>query len=388
MTRAADGRRTREARIDLDALGRNVVRLREAVAPAKVMVVVKAQAYGHGALPAALAAEAAGADWLGTADLEEALALRRGGVRAPLLAWLHGTGADFRAGAAAGIDLGLSSLLQLERAADAGDAGGADGPVRVHLKLDTGLGRNGIPPRDVEAVFRRAAELEHAGRVRVVGLFSHLSNTDREEDLGQLAAFERLVELARGEGVEPELRHLAASAGALALPETRLDLVRLGIASYGLSPDPRVDVAPLGLEPVMELSAEVVAVRRVPAGHGVSYGLTWRAPRETGLALLPLGYGDGIPRAASDRGIVVIRGERFTIAGRVAMDQLVVDIGDAPVEVGDRAVLWGDPAAGAPSVEAWADAVGTIDYELVTRVGGRVERVHVGGPEGAAEAEA
>lgn len=374
MSADVERRPLREARIDLDAVRGNVRALRAAVQPAHIMVVVKADAYGHGAVEAARAAVEAGADWLGVADLREGLALRTHGIQAPVLAWLHGPDADFPAAVAAGIDLGISSLAQLERAAQAASTESAAGPVAVQLKLDTGLGRNGLTPDDCVDVFARAAELEAAGRVRVRGLFSHLSNTSPEHDREQLARFDELVQQARTAGLDPELRHLAASAATIALPETRLDLVRVGIAAYGLSPDPQIDVTPLGLRPAMELSAEVVSVKRVPAGHGVSYGLTYRTPRETTLALVPLGYADGVPRAASDRGPVQIGAERFRVAGRIAMDQFVVDVGDAPVRVGDRAVLWGDPATGAPSADDWADAAGTINYEIVTRVGGRVER--------------
>ncbi|WP_219995757.1 alanine racemase [Schumannella sp. 10F1B-5-1] len=359
----------REIRVDLDALRHNITTLRALVAPAATMVVVKADAYGHGALPIARAAVEAGADWLGVADLGEALALRAAGVTAPMLAWLHGPDTDFRPAAEAGVDVGVSSLDQLERAAAAGAV--------VHLKFDTGLSRNGIQHDDAPAVIARVAELAAQG-LRVRGVFSHLSGTSEADDLAQLARFEGAVDALRTAGVEPELRHLAASAAAIALPATRLDLVRLGIASYGLSPDPRVPVAPLGLRPIMEVGAAVAHVKRVPAGEGVSYGFTHRTSAPTTLALVPLGYADGVPRSASGAAQVAIGGVRHPVVGRIAMDQFVVDVGDAEVAVGDRVVLWGDPAAGAPSAEEWAEAAGTIDYEIVTRVGGRAERTVIG----------
>ena len=367
-----DGTRpVREARIDLDALRSNIRVIRALTAPARTMVVVKAQAYGHGAVPIARSAVAAGADWLGVTDLSEAFELRNAGVTAPVLAWLHGPDADFGSAIAAGIDLGLSSLEQLERAAAASTT--AD-PAIVQLKLDTGLGRNGIVADEAAPAFARAAELERAGLIRVRGLFSHLSNTSVDEDTRQLSRFDRLTAEARSAGLEPELRHLAASAASLTAPALRLDLVRVGIAAYGLTPDPSIDVAAMGLRPVMELSAEVISVKRVAQGHGVSYGFTYRAPRPTTLALVPIGYADGVPRAASNRGPVVIGGGRYRVAGRVAMDQFVVDVGDAHVSVGDRAVLWGDPSTGAPSADDWAEAADTINYEIVARVGGRIER--------------
>lgn len=358
----------REARIDLDAVRDNVRTIRDIVAPAAVMAVVKADAYGHGAIPVARAAVDAGADWLGVADLTEALAIRSAGIDAPVLAWLHGPDADFVAAAAADIDLGISSLAQLERA-------GSAGPVAVHLKLDTGLSRNGIAPDGAPAVFARAAELQHTGPLRVRGIFSHLSNTSQADDDAQLALFTEFVGAARASGLDPRLRHIAASEAALTRPDARLDLVRVGISLYGLAPAAGIDVAALGLRPVMELAASVAAVRRVPLGAGVSYGFTHRVMHETTLALVPLGYADGVPRSASNRGEVVIAGNRYPIVGRIAMDQFLVDLGDAAVSVGDRVVLWGDPSDGVPTADEWADAAGTINYEVVTRVGPRVPRV-------------
>ena len=357
----------REARIDTDALRNNFEILRSHVAPAAVMAVVKADAYGHGMILVARAAVEAGAEWFGVTDLTEGVALRSAGIREPVLAWLHGTDADYPSAIAADIDLGLSSIDQLERVADLGGA-------VVQLKLDTGLSRNGIAPDDAERVFARAAELERAGRVRIRGVFSHLSNTSRAEDTRQLELFERLLEAASGAGLNPELRHIASSQAAIERPEARFDLVRLGVALYGLPPADTVDTAALGLRPVMELAGSVAAVRRVPPGSGVSYGFTHRTERETTLALVPLGYADGVPRAASGSGRVWIGGSQYPVVGRIAMDQFLVDVGDDEVAVGDRVVVWGDPATGVPGAEDWARAAGTIGYEIVTRVGPRVPR--------------
>ncbi|QEO09278.1 alanine racemase [Protaetiibacter larvae] len=359
----------REARIHLDALAGNVEALGRRVAPAAVMVVVKADAYGHGMLPVAQGVVDAGADWLGVADLAEALALREAGIRTPVLAWLHGSPADFAAAAEADVDVAVSSAAQLEAAAAVGAA--------VHLKLDTGLSRNGVAPGDAEAVFARAATLEGAGAVRVRGIMSHLSGASRADDAVQRDTFATLVAAAEAAGLRPEVRHLAASLAALTSPDARFDLVRLGIAIYGVAPDASLDLAALGVRPVMELATQVAAVRRVPAGTGVSYGYVHRTGGETTLALVPLGYADGIPRHASDRAEVSIGGVRYPQVGRIAMDQFVVDVGDARVAVGDEVVVWGDPATGAPSAGEWADAAGTIGYEIVTRVGPRVRRVPV-----------
>jgi alanine racemase len=362
----------REARIDLDALRSNLAIMREHVAPALLMAVVKADAYGHGAELVARTVADAGADWLGVADLEEGLALRRAGTETPMLAWLHGPDADFTLAVAAGIDLGISSLAQLERAA--ATTSGL-GPAVVQLKVDSGLSRNGIAPAERAAVFDRAAALERGGGIRVRGIFSHLSNSSPADDDRQLAVFDQAVAEARAAGLDPELRHLAATQAALERPAMRFELVRVGIGLYGLPAADSVDAAALGLRPIMQLSAAVAAVRRVPAGTHVSYGYTHRTHEETSLALVPLGYADGVPRAASNRGAVSIRGRRCPVVGRIAMDQFLVDVGDGPVEVGDRAVLWGDPADGVPSAEDWAAAADTIGYEIVTRVGSRVPRV-------------
>jgi alanine racemase len=277
----------------------------------------------------------------------------------------------FEEAAAHGIELGISSMDQLQAAAAAASA---DRRVAVHLKYETGLGRNGIAPADAPAVTAEAARLERIGRLRVVGLFSHLSNASHDDDRAALGLFLRAVDAAAALGLTGRVRHIAATAAAIDLPETRLDCVRLGIGVYGLSPFADRSSADLGLRPVMTLRAAVAAVRRVPAGQGVSYGYTYHTARETTLALVPVGYADGVPRQASNTGPVVIGGRRFRAAGRIAMDQFIVDVGDAPVAVGDEAVLFGDPMVGAPGAEEWAAAASTINYEIVSRIGPRVPR--------------
>ena len=363
----------REALIDTDAIADNVRHVRR-LTSSDVIAVVKADGYGHGAVRSALAALAGGANRLGVADIGEAIALRRAGIDAPILAWLHAPGASFTDAAEYGIELGVSSFDQLVAAAAAATA---DQPVTVQLKVETGLGRNGVAPTDWAKVFAEAARLERIGKLSVIGIFSHLSNTSEADDRAALARFHEALALAAEHGLTPPLRHIAASHAALALSEARLGCVRLGIAMYGLSPFADRTSADLGLRPAMTLRAAVAAVRRVPAGQGVSYGYTYRTEGETTLALVPLGYGDGVPRAASGGAAVRIGGATFPVAGRIAMDQFVVDVGDHPVAVGDEAVLFGDPTLGAPPVEAWADAAGTINYEIVTRIGPRVPRREV-----------
>lgn len=360
----------REAVIDTAAITANVRHLRQLTA-SEVIAVVKADGYGHGAVRSARAALEGGVRRIGVSDIDEALALRRAGIDAPIVAWLHAPAARFAEAASRGIELGVSRIDQLQAAAAAASA---DRPVGVHLKIETGLGRNGLAPADYAVAFAEAARLERIGRLRVVGIFSHLSNTSAADDRAAIERFSDGLALAASYGLAPQLRHIAASHAAIALPESRFGCVRLGIAIYGLSPFADRTSADLGLRPAMTLRAAVAAVRRVPAGQGVSYGYGYRTTRATTLALIPAGYADGVPRAASGGAAVRIGGEVFPVAGRIAMDQFVVDVGDHPVAVGDEAVLFGDPTLGAPPVEVWAGAAGTINYEIVTRIGARVPR--------------
>lgn len=367
-------RRFREAIIDLDAVRANVAHLIDVCATPHAMAIVKADGYGHGAEHIARAALDGGADWLGVADIDEAIQLRDAGIDAPILAWLHEPDRDFRTAVAAGIDLGVSNAHHLALAERA--AADSAVPVNVHLKLDTGLSRNGIPEGEWTPVFRAAQRLARDGRLRVRGIFSHLANASASDDAAQISAFERGLRLAATHGLTPELRHLASTAGALRVPEARYDLVRLGIGVYGLSPyGSTVSSHELGLVPVMTVRARVAAVRRVPAGTGASYGFIWRAPQATTLALIPMGYADGIPRQASGKARVMIAGRQHPVVGRIAMDQFIADVGDTPVQVGDEVVVFGDPQTGAPSADDWAEAAGTINYDIVTGIGPRVPRV-------------
>ncbi|OMH34982.1 alanine racemase [Tersicoccus sp. Bi-70] len=370
----------RSAVVDLAAIRHNVRTLRTRVAPAALMAVVKADAYGHGMLPVATAALEAGADWLGVAHVSEALVLRRAGLDAPLLAWLHTPATDFAAAVEAGIDLGVSGW-ELEPIAAAAAAAGRT--ARVHLKIDTGLGRNGCTAEEWPVLVRAALDHEAAGRLRLVGVFSHLAVADepvRPETDAQVAAFRAAVAIAEDAGARLEARHLANSPAILTRPDTHFDLVRAGVSLYGLSPLAGISSAELGLTPAMTLRAAIANVKHVPAGQGVSYGLRYRTGTASALALVPVGYADGVPRIATDAP-VLIDGQRHTVAGRIAMDQFVVDLvdpvpSDPAALLGADAVLFGDPATGAPAVEEWADAAQTINYEVVTRIGSRVPRVY------------
>ncbi|WP_181072902.1 MULTISPECIES: alanine racemase [unclassified Rathayibacter] len=362
----------REAVIDVDAMAANAARLRELTGARRLMAVVKANGYGHGALAAAQAALDGGADALGTAELREAVALREAGVVAPILCWLHDPGEDFDAALEHSIDVAVSSVDQIDTLAQSAEDRGVR--AAVQLKVDTGLSRNGAAEEEWPHLAESLARHSARGTVHLTGLFSHLSNTSREDDLAQLALLRRAEAVLAAHGVQVPVLHLAATAAALRLPETRLDMVRSGIALYGLSPFEDETSLQLGLVPAMTLQGRVAGVRRVPHGTGVSYDYTWRAEGGTTLALVPFGYADGIPRSASGVAEVSIGGRRHRIAGRVAMDQFVVDVGDASVATGDPVTLWGDPTTGVPSVDEWARWCGTINYELVTRLGPRVQR--------------
>jgi alanine racemase len=367
------------ARIDLDAIRSNVGTLKACAGDAAVMAVVKADGYGHGMLASATAALEAGATWLGVAMADEALALRVAGIEAPILAWLLGPIDDWAAVAAVGVDVGVNATWALERASDAAASGRA---TRVHLKVDTGLGRGGAQPADWPELVTAAAKAQAEGTVEVVGVWSHLAYADEPDNPtieAQRKVFEEALEVAGRAGLKPSVRHLANSAATLRLPQTHYDLVRPGVAVYGLSPGPAVGNAnELGLTPAMTLTTRVALTKRVPAGHGVSYGHQYVTDWDTTLALVPLGYADGVPRHLTNVGEVAIGGKRYRIAGRVCMDQFVLDVGDDPVTAGDEVVLFGAGTSGEPTAEEWANAIGTINYEIVTRVGARVPRTYVG----------
>jgi alanine racemase len=368
-----------EAVVDLAAIRANVATLKAATR-AEVMAVVKAGGYGHGLVESARAARAGGATWFGTATLDEALEVRAAGFTEPVLGWLWSPGENdtLRNAIRAGIDVSVSSPWQL----DAVRAGAASVGVtaRIHLKIDTGLSRNGSYVDDWPTLVESAAKAQAAGEVDAVGVWSHFVYADEPGHptiAKQIAAFRAALEVAERAGVQPQVRHLANSAATLTLPEAHFDLVRPGIAMYGLSPVP--DPANSGLTAAMTLRAAISSVKRVRAGEGVSYGHVYTTSRETTLALVPLGYADGVPRSATNVGPVAINGGRYTVSGRVCMDQFVVDVGDLPVAAGDVAILFGPGLDGEPTAGDWAAAVDTIHYEIVTRVGARVPRVYVGG---------
>lgn len=362
-----------EAVIDLDAIRHNVRLLSGLAAEsgAATMAVVKADGYGHGAIPVARAAVEAGATWLGACSQAEALAVRAAGIDVPVLAWLDLPSEDRAPGVAAGVHFGVSSVTELRSVCDAAQRTGQ--PGYVHLKVDTGMSRNGCAPADWPALVAAAAQ----SPVTVVAVFSHLACADEPDHPSvdaQAAGFDAAYRQAVAAGLTPQ-RHIANSAALLTRPDLHFDLVRPGIACYGLNPV-NVDV---DLRPAMTFHSSVVAVKRLLAGAAVGYGRTWTAARETTVALIPVGYADGVPRRLSGRFDVWLAGRRRPVVGRVSMDQVVVDCGDDQVTVGEDVVLFGDGRHGEPTAREWADTIDTIDYEIVTGMHRpRVTRTYVG----------
>jgi alanine racemase len=351
------------ATVDLDALARNAGTLRALVPETTLlMAVVKADAYGHGMIPVARAALATGAGWLGVATPEEAVALRATRLEAPVL--VLGPVSDSWMGPLAAARCSVSivnreGLAAVTRYRD-------EPPVRIHLKVDTGMTRLGVDLSEVDDVLRAIG----ASRAVVEGIFTHLACADDPDPAmtrAQLAAFARAVGAARRRypGI---LVHAAASAGVLAYPESAFDLVRAGIALYGIAPAPHLRA---DLRPVMSVTSRVVRVQRVSHGTPVSYGATYRSEEATSIATVPVGYGDGYPRALSNTGVMVIDGYRVRVAGRVCMDYTMLDVGQRRVREGDTVTVFG---SGLPADEV-ARAAGTISYELLCRVGGRVPRI-------------
>ena len=366
-----------EALVDLGAIAHNVRVLREHAGSAQVMAVVKADAYGHGAVQAGRAALAAGAAELGVATIGEAVALRDGGITGPVLAWLHPPGTDFAPALTADVQVAVSSARQVAELLDAVERTGRT--AEVTIKVDTGLNRNGVSLADFPAVLTELQRAVAADAIRLRGIMSHLANGDVPDDpLNDLQAqrFTDVIAEARRRGIEFEVAHLSNSPSAMTRPDLGFDMVRPGIAVYGLSPIP--ERGDMGLRPAMTLKCAVTMVKPVKAGDGVSYGHTWIAERDTNLALLPIGYADGLYRPLGGRIDVLINGRLRRSVGRVCMDQFVVDLGPGTPDAaeGDEAILFGPGTSGEPTAQDWADLLGTIHYEVVTSPRGRVVRTY------------
>lgn len=366
------------AEVDLSAVRHNAAELRAAAGAAALCAVVKADGYGHGSVPVARAALEGGADWLAVALVEEALVLRDAGVDAPVLV-LSEQPADALVGAArAGLTPTVYTPAGVDAAAAAAVEAGLDRPWSVHLKVDTGMHRVGCDPVDAVALARRVLD---AG-LALGGTFTHLAvadEPDRPETDLQLDRFDGVLAALAGAGIDPGLRHAANSAGLLAHPRSHLDLVRPGIALYGLAPRPGLD-GDLTLRPAMSVRSEVTLVKRVAAGEGVSYGLRHVFDRDAVVATVPLGYADGVTRSLGlAGGCVLIGGVRRPIRGVVTMDQFVVEVTEGPeVRAGDEVVLLGRQGDDEVTADEWAGRTGTISYEVVCGFGPRLARVHLG----------
>jgi len=367
------GLRPTRIEVDLGVIQRNVARLRD-VAGTDVCAVVKADGYGHGALRVADACLAGGATWLAVALVEEGLVLRDGGIDAPILVLSEPPVAALPALLAENLTPTVYRLPFLAALDGAGHERGR--PVGVHFKVDTGMGRVGVPPADW---YERLEQVAIARGVEVEGLYTHLARADEpavSTTDEQLAAFDKVVDRAAKLGIRPRWIHAANTAGTLVHPASRYTLVRPGIGVYGLSPGPAVVAADHGLEPAMRLATEVAFAKRVPAGTPVSYGHRWRAPGDGWLATLPIGYADGLPRALTNRIQVLLDGRRRPLVGTVTMDQVLVWCGDDEPDVGDPAVLIGTQADEHVRMEEWAAAADTITYEIVTQLSARLPRHH------------
>ncbi|MGZ5372239.1 alanine racemase [Aeromicrobium sp.] len=365
-----------EAVVDLDAYRQNLVNVSACAPNSQLMAVVKANAYGHGMAECARAAREAGADWLGVATVAEARSLRESGDTGDVLCWLASPGEDFAGAIEHGIQVTASGVAQLDEIL----AATGDRRAKVQLKADTGLSRNGAYGEEWLRLVDAAATAHRAGRITVTGVWSHLACADEPEHRAndeQEKAFREAISAVEATGLAPGLKHLSNSAATLTRPSAHFDLVRVGIASYGISPDLAL-AYDTELTPVMTLRGHLAAVKRVAAGSGVSYGHTYYTRRETTLGLVPMGYGDGVSRTASNRAEAQFAGVRVPVAGTICMDQLVVDLGDADAKTGDPVTLFGPGTDGEPSVSDWAEAAGTIGYEVVTRLGGRIEHTYRG----------
>jgi alanine racemase len=366
------------AEVDLSAIAHNLKLIKDKT-KVEVLAVVKADAYGHGLIPVAKAAVAAGADWLGTALLEEGIALRAGGVKTPLICWLTPLGEDLKLAIKNNIDLSVSSVELLEEVIDAGRA--ANIVPRIHLEVDTGMTRGGVRSQWPEFVSQIATAVKDNG-VEVVGLWSHFARADEPDqsfNQQQLDTFHKRLATLIAQGINPQFIHIANSAAALTNNEAAKNIVRWGIGLYGLSPDVNTlgDSKKFNLKPAMKLKAKLHLVKDAEAGAKVGYGGTATVAKDTKIGIVAMGYADGIPRNASDLAGVFVAGHRAPLLGRVSMDQFVVNLGaNSNAKTGDEVVIFGDGALGEYTVDDWASASGTINYEIVTRIGPRVPRIY------------
>jgi alanine racemase len=359
--------------IDHAAIAHNIAVLRSKT-DAKFMAVVKADAFGHGAVEVARTAIASGAAWLGVATVDEALQLRRAGLTAPILAWLIDPWSDLDNAVRSNITVSCANIETLDAVGAAAQAAGVR--ADVHLEIDTGMSRAGATALQWPALCGAAKAAEQRGTLHVTGVWSHLAVATDPHWSGVEPAWEAFVagiDVAVAHGLEPEERHLANSAATLAHPRTAFTMVRCGASVYGIE---TVDDRSYGLRWALRAVSHVTQLRRVPAGAAVGYGQTYVTDRATTLGLIPVGYADGVPRSLSGVGFVAVAGRRHPIVGAVSMDQFSVDFGDTPVHLGDEVVLLGDSAQGEPDAAEWAALAGTLPHEILTGLGGRMQRQH------------
>ena len=366
------------AEINLAAIAENL-KLIKSKTSAQVLAVVKADAYGHGLIDVAKAAEKAGADWLGTALLEEGIALRNGGITKPIISWLTPIGEDFRTAINLDIDLSVSSIELLNEIILVGKS--INKVPRVHIEIDTGMNRGGFGD-DWGLLLPEIVKAVKANEIKAIGIWSHFARADEPNEVmnkTQLDEFTQKVKQLNDAGVSPEFIHIANSAASLSNEAAHKNIIRWGIGLYGLSPDVinMGDSKSLGLKPAMKLFAKLQLVKAVKAGQSVGYGGTAITKSDTKLGVVTLGYADGVPRNANNSAGIFVAGKRAPIIGRVSMDQFVVDLGaDSLAKTGDEVIVFGDGSQGEYTIDEWAKACGTINYEIVTRIGVRVPRIY------------
>ena len=366
------------AEINLSAITQNF-KLIKSRTTADVLAVVKADAYGHGLIPVSKALEEAGADWFGTALLEEAINLRKAGILKPIISWLTPLGEDFKSAIDLDIDLGIPSIDLLDEVIKAASLTGKT--ARIHLEIDTGMSRGGVLS-EWDQLIKSVLVGVNLKQLKVIGIWSHFARADEPAELmnqEQLSLFEEKVNQAKAAGIDAQFIHIANSAALFTNKSTHKNIIRSGIALFGLSPDVKTigDSSSLGLKPAMKLKAKLNLVKEVKAGSSVGYGGTAVLKSDTKLGVVALGYADGIPRNTNNLAGVFVDKKRAPIIGRVSMDQFVVDLGvTSNAKTGDEVIVFGDGSGDEYTVDEWAKAANTINYEIITRIGPRVPRIY------------
>ena len=366
------------AEINLSAITQNFKSIKSRT-NADVLAVVKADAYGHGLIPVSKALEEAGADWFGTALLEEAINLRKAGILKPIISWLTPLGEDFKSAIDLDIDLGIPSIDLLDEVIKAASLTGK--AACIHLEIDTGMSRGGVLS-EWDQLIKSVLAGVNLKQLKVIGIWSHFARADEPDELmnqEQLSLFEEKVNQAKAAGIDAQFIHIANSAALFTNKSTHKNIIRSGIALFGLSPDIKTigDSSSLGLKPAMKLKAKLNLVKEVKAGSSVGYGGTAVLKSDTKLGVVALGYADGIPRSTNNLAGVFVDKKRAPIIGRVSMDQFVVDLGiTSTAKTGDEVIVFGDGSNGEYTVDEWAKAANTINYEIITRIGPRVPRIY------------